>query len=201
MNTQIFLRIAFVLGLMIGGIAKAEVNLGLVTVNQTVNSVDVALVVTGLSELSAPALSTYDLDIRFDPNHLTLSGVQFGDPVLGSQLDVFDSGDNVTEFELNGVGSVNLFEFTLDTPEDLNNWQTDHFTLATLSFRVLNPVSSRLDINVNVFDDADALPISVVTGSATVTSVPLPASVWMMGITLGLLFRNRRGISLICKCN
>ena len=60
------------------------------------NPVNVAVRIADLGTPGAPpALSTFDLDISFDPGLLAFSQATFGDPVLGNQLDVLGLGDNL----------------------------------------------------------------------------------------------------------
>jgi hypothetical protein len=112
---------------------KAQaVSLSLEPSAQTVvlgNLVDVAV---RIADLDIPALSTFDLDISFDPGILTFSQATFGDPVLGDQLDILGLG-SLTD-AIPGVGVVNLFELSFDLPEDLTALQAPSFTLATLTF-------------------------------------------------------------------
>jgi hypothetical protein len=48
--------------------------------------------ISGLGDGTAPSLSTFDLDISFDPTILAFSTAVFGDPILGDQLDIWGLG-------------------------------------------------------------------------------------------------------------
>ena len=154
-------------------------------ITQIANSVNVQISVSGLSQGSAPALGTYDLDLNFDPSHLAFSGAVFGDALLGNQLDLFSLGGNLNAAALTDPGTVNLYELSFDSVADLNDLQADSFALATLSFDVLNFSTSELTLSVNAFGDAEGNQLPVVTLSAPVTTVPLPPAVFMM--ILGLM--------------
>jgi hypothetical protein len=192
MNRIFEFRWLLVVGLLLSMNAQASISLGFTSATQTANRLEIGLQVSGLGAATAPALSTYDLDIHFDPSLLSYSGITFGDPLLGNQLDVFNLGSNSTATELTSIGIVNVFELSLDTPADLNAWQADTFILATLRFDILNHGSSALTLNVNVFDDANAMALSPAVQSATITTVPLPSAVWLFLVGLGLSGRGWR---------
>jgi hypothetical protein len=138
----------------------------------------VDLIISGLGDGVAPSLGTFDLDIGFDPSILDFSGATFG-----NQLDLFGLGDinAVTP----GVGTVNLFELSLESATDLDSLQLGDFTLATLSFTALSGGSSPLSISVNALGDSDGDPLQadLVAGNITsVGAVPEPASLPLIGI-------------------
>ena len=69
------------------GAATLSVN----PVSQTVNagsSFNVELVVSGLSNGTAPSLAAYDLYFNYDPTLLSFNNASYGDPILGDQLDI-----------------------------------------------------------------------------------------------------------------
>ena len=140
----------------------------------------VDIVISGLADNTAPSLATFDVDVSFDTAVLDFSGAAFG-----SQLDLFGLGD-VNSLTA-GVGTVNLFELSLESATDLDNLQTDTFVLATLSFSVLSGGTSPLGIAVNALGDSlgDALSADIITGSITgVSAVPEPATwaLWVLGL-------------------
>ncbi len=192
MKKSFLFSILLAIGLLLSMNAQASLSLGFTSATQTANRLEIGLQVSGLGAATAPALSTYDLDIHFDPSLLSYSGITFGDPLLGNQLDVFNLGGNATTAELSGVGIVNVFELSLDTPAELNTWQADNFILATLRFDILNPGSSALTLNVNVFADAEAVALSPAVQSATITTVPLPSAVWLWLAGLGIMTKRCR---------
>lgn len=155
------------------------------------NLVNVGVMISGLGNQAAPSLNTYDLDIHFDDNHLTYSGIIFGDPVLGNQLDLFDFGDNVTSVDLVSNGVLNIFELSFDFPEDLNTLQADSFTLATLTFDILRNASSEISISINGLGNENGAALQAQPQSASITTVPLPSAAWLMISGLGLLLRMR----------
>jgi hypothetical protein len=192
MNRIFEFRWLLAVGLLLSMNAQASISLGFTSATQTAHRLEIGLQVSGLDAATAPALSTYDLDIHFDPSLLSYGGITFGDPLLGNQLDVFNLGSNTIAAELTGIGILNVFELSLDTPADMNACQADTFILATLRFDMLNHGTSALTINVNVFDDADAVALSPAVQSATITTVPLPSAVWLWLAGLGIMTKRWR---------
>ena len=112
------------------------------------NLFSINLVISGLSSGTAPSVGTFDLDLFFDP--LLLS---FVSGTFGNQLDILGLGSLQTISP--GFGTVNFFELSLDTIDDLNNLQADSFILATLTFDTLVVGTSSLTLNVNALGDAE----------------------------------------------
>ncbi len=140
---------------------------------------EVELVVWGLGTETAPSLGTFDLDITFDPTILEFAGVTFGDPVLGDQLDLWGFG-SITSFDDSIPGVVNLLELSLDWPFDLEDYQADSFTLATLSFDTLAVGTSALDISINALGDALGEPLTADLKSGSISPVPEPSSLLLL---------------------
>jgi hypothetical protein len=161
------------------------------------DTVDIAITVSGLGNMRSPSIGAFDLYITYSSYVLDFSSLTFGDPAHGDQLDFSD-------FDLPSLGFagyveygsrvVNLFEVSLDPIWLLDLRQTDFFTLATLTFDILNNGKSVLDIsNLNsVFSDADGnvLPVTIIDGKI---SVPEPAIYWLFGSGfLGIYIFNKR---------
>jgi hypothetical protein len=151
--------------------------------------VTVRLAISGLGEGVSPSLSTFDLDVAFDPSVLAFTVASFGDPTLGDQLDLLGLGS--VSAATPGAGAVNLFELSLDTPDDLDSLQAGAFVLATLTFAALAGEST-LTLTVNDLGDADggALEADVVAGRVIVRldgPVPVPAPAAALLLALGLI--------------
>jgi hypothetical protein len=158
-------------------------------------SVDVN--VSGLGSAIAPSVGTYDLDVAFDSTLLSFSSV-----IWGTGLDVLGLGD--IQSAMPGVGTIELFELSLDSPSDLNSLQLPAFGLFTLNFSTLAVGTSSLTLNVVALGDADgvSLPADVSNGSVTVSSgspsqVPEPNTALPLLLILGfrVLSLRRREVS------
>lgn len=161
-------------------------------ITQIGNSVNVQIGISGLGGNLAPSLGAYDLDLSFDPSHLAFTGAEFGDALLGNQLDLFNFGGNLSGADLTDPGTVNFYEVSFDSVADLNDLQVNSFTLATLSFDVLDFGTSDLTLSVNAFGDAEGNDLPVTTLSTSVTTVPLPSAIFLMASGLmGLGFAGK----------
>lgn len=159
--------------------------------------VQVALTISGLGDFVAPSLSTFDLNVEFDPTILGFNSVTFGDPVLGDQLDLLGLGSLSSATP--GSGTVNLFELSFDSPDALDSLQSGAFTLATLTFDSLLAGTSPLAMTFVILGDAggDALTVDLFNGSVEVreAAVPEPATILLLGaglVSVAWLRRRRR---------
>ncbi|NOT10795.1 MAG: hypothetical protein HOP23_03010 [Methylococcaceae bacterium] len=188
MNLKLYKLLNLTALFLANGIAQAAINLDINPIAQSGNSVDIGIVISGLDSGAAPSLSTYDLDLNFDPSQLSFASADFG-----NQLDLFNSGSNLTTAEITSPGVLNLFELSFDSPADLNILQADSFTLATLTFNIVNAGTSQLEIFINALGDADGNPLAnVALTSASITTVPLPPAFFMMAPVLaGLAYKGK----------
>lgn len=188
------LCIAFLL--LSTNIVNASISLAFGTPIQSGSSLNIGVLISGLGENVAPSISTYDLNIIFDSNHLSYSSTLFGDTVLGNQLDLFDFGANFSGASLAEEGVLNIYEVSFDDTNDLNNSQADNFTLATLTFDILKSADSQLSFLVNDLGDAaeNELVADLTTGS--VSTVPVPAAFWFMASGLMVLYKKESKVLL-----
>lgn len=158
---------------------------------QNVNAGDQAVVslsIAGLGDGAAPSVGTLDIDIAFDPTILAFNAATFG-----NQLDILGLGD--LQFVTPGLGTVNLFELSLDSASDLNSLQAPAFLLATVTFDTIGTGTSQVQLSLNALGDADGnnLHTDLSNGSVTVapvSGVPEPSTVGLTGLALvGLLVR------------
>src|SRR5215470_14685987 len=116
-------------------------------------SVNVAVMISGLGDAMPPSLGAYDLDVTFDPNILFFKRVIFGDPTFGDQLDLFGLG-SVQAVDSSVLGRVNLFELSLDSPVDLDRLQRGNFILASLGFETISLGATPLSLTINALADS-----------------------------------------------
>lgn len=171
------------LSLLAAGPAQASIIIRITPSTQSVDvgtPVNVAVTISGLGDLTAPSLSTFDLNINFDPTLLTFSHATFGDPVLGDQLDLLGLGSLTSDTP--GVGTVNLFELSFDSPSDLDTLQAGSFTLATLTFNAPSCGTSNLEISINALGDSLGDPLAATIQSGSITCIPEPPSLLLVSI-------------------
>jgi hypothetical protein len=181
-------RTAWILAALLtfAGLDASAVGISLDPAQSTLSlgeSVDVDLIVSGLGDMTAPSLGIFDIDVAYDPGVLQLNFVSFG-----SELSVlFPSIQIATP----SIGSVNLFELSLDAAVDLDANQPGSFTIATLTFELVAFGSSAITPTVTTLGDGFALPLPVdsVRG-ATVSAIPEPSAavLWAAGL---LVLRGR----------
>ena len=164
------------------------------------DAVSVEIIISELGGFVAPSISTFDLDLSFDQTLLSHNSAVFGDPSLGDQLDVFGLGGNPTSATNPLFGVVNLFELSLDLPQELIDNQFGVFTMVTVTFDSLAVGISDLALSVNTLGNAAGEPLtpdSLVPGSITIKApagVPEPITGFLVGIgllALGAVGRNR----------
>jgi hypothetical protein len=158
---------------------------------------DFDVIISGLGNRQAPSLSTFDLDVMFDPTILGFSSFRFGDAVLGDQLDLLDQG-TISSSGISVAGQVNLFELTLDPAAILDAMQAQAFSLGTLTFIGLSVGTTPLTISINALGDAIGDPLSAMFQNATVSVedrlvIAEPGTAGLLSIALAILpFTYRR---------
>jgi hypothetical protein len=155
-------------------------------------AVEVAVALSGLGDLAAPSLSTYDLELSFDAARLAFEGASFGDPLLGDPLDVLGLGSVTSVGELS-PGRVELFALSLDSPADLERLQRGDFTLATVRFTAVAAGTSAIAVVPIALGDAFGDPLDVErVENGSVAVVPEPAACAAFAAGLGVIALSAR---------
>jgi len=158
-------------------------------------SLEISLQISSLGAFVPPSLGAFDVDLTFDSSILSFDSESYGDPVLGDQLGIFFP--SIT-FTTPMPGVVNLFQLSLDFPDDLDSLQSSRFTLVTLMFETIAAGASPLSMDVNALSDSFGVSLGVDTLGAIVTvkdvrAVPEPSTPWLLLLAgAGICARARR---------
>lgn len=147
----------------------------------------IQIAIAGLGLDSAPSLGAYDLNIAFNPAILSFTGLTFGDPTHGDQLNLSGAG-TVSDFLILSPGVLEFFEISLDSPSVLDTQQLDHFVLATLQFSTLAPGTSALTPSLNSAGDSSGAPLtpSLAAGRINVSQTPEPGTMGLLALAIGI---------------
>ncbi len=197
--------------IMLAGVSLAfnaqALTLSLVPEQTQVNSGDalrLSLTVDGLNNQSAPSLGAYDLALDFNSDLLSLTTIYWGDAALGNQLDLAGFG-SLQDIINNAVNlhnrSLNFFELSFDSAEDLDQQQAGNFTLLSLLFTSSNAGIADFSLHINALSDAwgNALTADIRNASVTIedgnmTTVP-ESSAWLL-LMMGLIALGFRQLKL-----
>lgn len=125
-------------------------------------------------------------DIFFDSSHLAFHAFGFSDAANFFDDPAFRRDPDLLDGELNGIGFGNF--------DGLGGV----FELAVVQFQVLTAGVSQITMMVNEggppsnpggFYDINGLEMTVDFTGAEITTIPLPATVWLLGAATGLLLR------------
>lgn len=184
----------------------AAISIDFIPANQTANVGDSLSVDVSISGLLAAGeiVSTFDLAVSYDSSVLFATGVSFGgfldDMLFGGAT--FNGSDVTTT-----AGTVEFFELSFLTDDELALQQPDSFVLATLSFDAIAEGISPLSflegtiigvpgLDVKGRNAAVLLNLNGGIGDVTVlaNAVPEPATLWLLlsGIMVGGYFQRSR---------
>lgn len=165
-------------------------------------------VMDGLTSDPGDSLSGFDLDVLFDTSYMSYIDADFTNPTQGNPLafsepDAFAFYSQATEVE---SGRVDALAYSGNTAEVLDSNQSDRFQFLTLTFQAIEATdATRIGLDTQdpylQWYDSDFGDLGVSFGnidlnfsiSDTVTQVPEPASLALLGIgLLGLLVSRRK---------
>ncbi len=198
MKKLLFFLIPFELCLLLHISFAHAISLSIIPSSQNVElgkSFDVAVVISGLGDKTAPSLGAFDLGVEAsDPNDPFQPPIAIfsGDVVFGNQLDLFGLGS------IRSVSGSRISEVSLDSPDDLNNLQAGTFTLATLKFNALAVGENQIFVSgPSTLADAEGnfLGVDFIDGSVTVAATPEPSTLLFVGSGLvGLAMMRRKRV-------
>lgn len=147
-NFSKFLRHAIVLALtLFGSLSVHAIRLDFVPALQTKfigDAVGVDVVVSGLTAANQ-IVSTFDLDVTYDPAILQATGGTYGSALGGGGANSFQFAPSF------GGGLIDFAESSFLLDAQLDALQGDSVTLATLSFQAIAPGISSLQFVQDVF--------------------------------------------------
>lgn len=142
--------------------------------------------ISGLGDGTSPSVGAFDLDVLYDPSQVSFLngavGTGLGDP------DLFEA--EVLAFQ-GADGTVDIAELSFLEPEELDSFQPEAFTLATLWFECLGPGLSSIGIDSDdlffYVGDAEGGSLEMVLGDPVrVTQAPVPEPGTLLLIGSGL---------------
>lgn len=167
--------------------------------------VEVGVQISDLGAFSAPSLGGFELNVVYDIDVLDFVSAEYGDPVLGDQLDLAGFGSISVPPSEAPPGTVALGSVSVDLATDLDTLQVGEFILATLTFNSVGAGTSPLTLSDVVLSDPLGLQLvtEIVDGSVTVTdpgdpTVPEPSTLILLTSALfgaGIAYRVRRSKS------
>lgn len=84
-------------------------------------------------DLGSDSLYAFNVNVLYDASRFDVVAVQFGDPVLGNQLEL--TGPSPFTHSAGGSpGSLTLFDWSQDSASAIDNLQESSFRLATVRF-------------------------------------------------------------------
>ena len=173
-----FLFIFFLLCFMAAGAQAFGASVSLTPDSQTIGVGDTAdfdLNISGLDSDGPTSLGAFMLDIMFDQNILAFESLIFdtklGDPDP-SNFETYSFVDTTTTPGVVGLGEISFLpDFKLDS------LQQENFTLASLTFTMINLGFSDLTLENVVLSDAPGFEITVTSlQGAKVYPVPVPCT-------------------------
>jgi hypothetical protein len=179
MRLRAYLVFAF---LAIGTGPAMAISLTFAPADQTIGPGEQATVDALVSDPAGEIVAAYDFFVHYDPAVIELDSVTFGVGLGGP-------ADSLQDVVVDPLGQVNVSELSLLF--DLSGLQdgTSDLLLFSMTFNPASNGTSPLAFSENILGvaggflgDTAGLPIALNTlGTGSITVVPLPASVWLLG--------------------
>ena len=145
------------------------------------------IVASGFKSGLAPSIGAYDLTVAFNPAILSFVSASFG---TGLDIVRLGSIQSVTH----GIGTIEVFELSLDSIADLNTLQLDTFSLTAVTFQAIGSGASQLSLFANALSDASGNNLSATLEGAAVQvreqvpiAMPEPGSMLLCAIGITML--------------
>lgn len=164
---------------------------------QLLGSAEAATISLTPSSQNVAVGDSVSLDVLFDADGATVGvgafdlSLSFNPSILGFQTASYGTGLNVSglgdlQTTTPQTGSVNLYDLSFDSVQDILTLQPGSFRLATVTFNALQSGQSILGISLNSLSDANGNGLAGSLGSASVdvAPVPLPGALWLLGTGL-----------------
>ena len=189
--TEKMMKIPTILGLVCGLIgvpAISQADTFLFTVipsaplvgTSSVPFLDVSIQVSGLVTKS---LAEYDVTLAFDPALLAHVSTNYGDPVLGDQLELNQPSIQLQPPNV-GVGTVEIAQASTDSESDLNTLQLNTFIVAVLHLKPLGVGISPLNLTVHAAGDPLGNAVQTAVLNSSVQTIPEPGVFLLVGFGL-----------------
>ena len=145
--------------------------------------------VSDLTDLAAPSLGAYDLNVLFDA-----AALQYSHFTWGNQLDLEGFGSlTLSDDSSANNGLLNLAEISYDSIATLNDQQLGSFTLFSLFFTSAALGNTQVDLDVLALSDAEGFNLTAdAVNGGDVTVVPVPAALPLLASGLLLLMGRLR---------
>lgn len=143
--------------------------------------------ISGDGALLDPPLRSFGIEIGFSRSSMAFDGAQFGDPVLGDQLDFDGLADKSVVGAFDG-GAILSFVRISESSNDLTTpLHPGVFVLATLTFHALASGPTQVGVYETTLDGYDGGYPEVFMGASTITAVPEPSSLLWALAAMGLI--------------